>query len=103
MAFLISGGGASSEGFRTFAVGYTATGSEGTDFTVTLQNAMANTSYSVFAANAGGTSGDGSQSSGVDVIDLPVASRTQTAFRVVLGASLAAGDQLQFLVAGVVA
>lgn len=88
--------------FAVFPVTYTATGSEGTDFSVPLGVTMSSTTYGVYSQSAGGTSGDGTQSSGVEVVDLPIASRTTTTFRVVLGQQPAAGDQLQFLVTGTV-
>lgn len=84
-------------------VNYIGTGAEGTDVTMTIPNAMANATYAVLVASAGGTSGDGTQASAVEVVDMPIASRTTTTFRVVLGKSLTAGDKLQFVVAGTLA
>lgn len=83
-----------------FAVNYTGTGSEGTDFTVSLGTTMSDTNYAIAYASAGGTNGDGTQTSGMEVVDMPVAARTTTTFRVVLGAPMAAGDKLQFLILG---
>ena len=84
----------------TFAVTYTATGSEGTDFTIPIGATLASGSYAVIVQSAGGASVDGTQSSGVEVIDLPITNRTTTTFRIVLGQALAPGDVLQFLVTG---
>lgn len=88
--------------YSVFPVTYTGTGAEGTDFVVPIGATMSSTAYGVFSQSAGGTSGDGSQTSGVEVVDMPIASRTTTAFRVVLGSALAAGDTLQFLINGMV-
>jgi hypothetical protein len=72
---------------------YTATGSEGTDFNVTLDVARAADDYDVFPAPGGVTN--------VPILDLPTAAgsdRTTTTFRVTLADSLAAGDVLKFLI-----
>lgn len=102
MAYLISGSSPPGSVFRTFSLRYVATGSEGTDFDVPLGSTMADTSYSVTCSSAGGVRGDGTESSGVDVPDMPVAGRTTTEFRVLLGQALASGDILEFTVAGMV-
>jgi hypothetical protein len=87
---------------RTFTVPYVATGVEGTDVTMQIGYTMYDLMYSIVAANSGGTSGDGTQSSGVQVADIPKASRTTTTFRVVFGQQPAAGDAFEFLVSGLV-
>lgn len=87
--------------FSSRPVTYTATGAEGVDFNVPIGYTMADTTYAVVWASGGGTSGAGAnQSSGVPIVDMPIASRTTTTFRVVLGQALAAGDKLQFVVTG---
>lgn len=88
--------------YSVFPVTYVGLGTEGTDFSVPIGKTMTDATYGVFAQSSGGTSGDGTQTSGVEVVDLPIASRTTTAFRVVLGSTLAAGDTLQFLINGTV-
>lgn len=100
MAFLIVGTQPAGSVFGNVIVDYTGTGGEGTDFTVPINATMADDDYAVTWSSAGGSSGDGTQTSGVEVVDIPIASRTTTAFRVVLGSALAAGDELQFVVTG---
>lgn len=91
------------QSYRSLIVRYTGIGSEGTDITVPIGTPMLDTTYAVTVTSAGGTSGDGTQTSGVEVVDMPRASRTTTQFRVVLGQALAAGDVLEFIVTGTVA
>ncbi len=74
-------------------VTYTATGAEGTDFSVTIGVTMAADTYGVFPAP-------------VDVVNVPVLScpnalgtdRTTTAFRVLTADVLTVGDKIEFLV-----
>jgi hypothetical protein len=88
-------------GTGVFACTYTATGSEGTDVTVSIGKTMFDATYAVVFSSAGGTSGtDSKQSSGVEVVDIPIASRTTTTFRIVLGQQPAVGDKLQFIIMG---
>jgi hypothetical protein len=87
-------------GMQTFSVDYTATGTEGTDFDVQIGQVMADTTYSVVPANAGGTSGDGTESSGVYTPEIPNAGRGLGQFRVLIGAPLVAGDVLKFVITG---
>jgi hypothetical protein len=89
-------------GLQTFAVDYTATGSEGTDFNVAIGKTMLDTTYSVMMQSAGGTSGDGTEASGVELLDIPKAGRALGQFRVVIGSALGTGDVLEFLVTGTV-
>jgi hypothetical protein len=92
-----------SGGLQSFAVDYTATGSEGTDFTVSLGSmVMADATYSVMTQSAGGASGDGTEASGVELMDIPKAGRAVGHFRVVIGAPLHVGDILEFLITGTV-
>lgn len=94
-------GAAAGSLYRSVIVNYVGTGSEGADFTVPLGATAADTSYAITWASAGGTSGgDSKQTSGVEVVDLPIADRTTAQFRVVLGQALAAGDKLQFVITG---
>lgn len=95
-----TGGSVAGTLYRSVIVNYVGTGLEGSDFLVPIGATMADTAYAVTVASAGGSSGDGTQTSGVEVVDMPIASRTTTQFRVVLGAPLAAGDKLQFVVTG---
>lgn len=91
-------------GVATVPVVYVATGIEGADLTIPIPRPMFDTAYSIVFSSGGGTSGDDSkQSSGVEVVDMPTASRTTTTFRVVLGQQPAAGDVLNFLLFGTVA
>lgn len=88
--FRIAGWGGEVSNVRT--VTYTATGSEGTDFNVTIGTTMAADDYEVFYAPAGVTN--------IPVLDLPTSAttdRTTTTFRVTLADSLTAGDVLKFL------
>lgn len=74
-------------------VNYTATGAEGTDFTVTIGSTMTSDVYFVVPSTRGVAN--------VPVIDLPdtlAADRTTTTFRVVTADVLTAGDKLAFLV-----
>lgn len=74
-------------------VNYTATGAEGTDFTVTIGATMASDTYLVVPTTRGVAS--------VPVMDCPdtlAADRTATTFRVVTADVLTAGDKLAFLV-----
>jgi hypothetical protein len=89
-------------GFQSFSVDYTATGSEGTDFNVPIGKVMADTTYSVMMQSAGGTSGDGTEASGVELLDIPKAGRGLGQFRVLIGAPLHVGDVLEFLITGTV-
>jgi hypothetical protein len=90
-------------GFQTFQVLYTATGSEGTDFNVPLGKTMADLTYSIAYRSAGGTSGsDSKQSSGVELLDIPVTGQQLGQFRIVLGSTLTLGDVLAFTISGTV-
>ena len=103
VAYLISGGNPPGSVFRTFAVDYTAVGGE-TDFHVTLPYTMADASYAIAVASAGGTSGDGTESSGLQPVpDLPKAGRTTSQFRVLVASPLTAGDELEFTISGNIA
>lgn len=102
MAYLVTGSGLPGSVSRTFSVDYIATGTEGTDFDVPIGVSMIDGTYSVTAQSAGGTSGDGTESNGVELLDIPKAGRTTTHFRVVTGASLTAGDVLEFAITGAV-
>lgn len=87
--------------FSSKPITYVGTGLEGFDFIVPIGATMADALYAITWASAGGVSGgDGKQTSGVEIVDLPLASRTTTQFRVVLGQALAAGDKLQFVITG---
>jgi hypothetical protein len=88
---------------RTFTVTYVGQGNEGTDINVPIGCTMYDASYVVVPATAGGTSGDGTQSSGVQALDLPMSGRTTTTFRTVFGRQPALGDVFQFLVSGLAA
>lgn len=80
---------------------HTSNGSDGTEFAaVAIGATMADTTYSVFWACAGGTSGDGRQISNVPELDIPDADRTTTTFRFTTGAQMANGDRIKFLVVG---
>lgn len=89
-------------GPQTFTVDYVATGVEGADFNVPIGVVMADTTYGVAMTSAGGTSGDGTESSGVQLLDIPKAGRAIGQFRIVLGAPLHAGDILEFTINGMV-
>ena len=96
-----TGGSPSGSSFRSVIVNYVGTGLEGSDFVVPIGATAADLLYAITWASAGGTSGgDSKQTSGVEVLDLPIADRTTTQFRVVLGQPLAAGDKLQFVLTG---
>ena len=74
-------------------VTYTATGAEGTDFSVTIGTTMASDDYDVFPAAKGVSS--------VPIIDCPDTlgtDRTTTAFRVLTSDVLTAGEKIAFLV-----
>lgn len=76
-------------------VTYTATGAEGTDFTVTIPATMASDDYEVM------WSSKGAGSSGVPIIDCPdslAGDRTTTTFRVVTSDVLVAGAKIAFIV-----
>ena len=76
-------------------VNYTATGSEGTDFTVTIGATMASDVYGVYPANAGaGASGAFLP----DCPDLVAGDRTTTTFRVLVADQMPAGHRLDFLI-----
>jgi hypothetical protein len=92
----------STGGFQSFVVDYTATGSEGTDFNVPIGKVMADTSYGVVMQSAGGTQGDGTESGGVQLLDIPKAGRAIGQFRVLIGSPLTAGDILEFVIMGTV-
>lgn len=92
---------AQSSGFRTIVVAYTGLGDGVTEVSMDIGATMFDTSYAVTCQSAGGTSGDGHQSSGVGQVDIPRADRTRTTFRVLLPlGGLAAGDVLEFVVQG---
>lgn len=84
-----SGGGGSGTATNVAAFIYTATGAEGTSFIVNLP-ATRTSAYVVTATHQGGVSDR------VTVIDIPVDDHTNTNFRVVLTASLTAGDKIGF-------
>lgn len=69
-------------------VAYTATGSEGTSFSVSIGQTMADTNYSVMWAPQGMTN--------FPLLDLPTAGRTTTAFPVTTAVQFAAGEVLHF-------
>lgn len=73
---------------------YPATGSEGTDFTVSISPAMANTNYIVLATL-------GTISGAHVTINIPTADRATGQFRVLLSGTLALGDSIFFLVVAV--
>ena len=72
------------------AVVYTATGSEGTDFMVSIGRTMADTSYVVLETAA--------TVAAVPSLEVPRAGQTTTQFEVVINGPLTAGDLLTFLV-----
>jgi hypothetical protein len=69
---------------------YTATGSEGTSFNVSIGETLSGTDYYVSYAPQGVTN--------IPFVDLPQTGRTTTTFPVVLAAPLAAGEKILFLV-----
>lgn len=74
---------------------YTATGSEGTDFTVTPGVTMSSDDYEVMCSNKG------AGASGVFIPDMPDAlagDRTTTTFRVLTSDQMPAGHKLAFLI-----
>ena len=80
-------------------VRYSATGSEGTDFTVDIDPPMASDDYDVVAATRGlRTAEPGLRT--VPIMNFPAApgDRTTTTFRVVTADVLSAGDKLAFLI-----
>ena len=86
-------GGAASSTSTVTTVNYTATGSEGTDFTITIGATMASDVYFVVPTTRGVTN--------VPIMDCPdslAGDRTTTTFRVVTADVLTAGDKLCFLV-----
>lgn len=92
---------AQASGTGIIGLTYTATGSEGTDVTITIGKTMFSTSYTVVASFGGGVSGfDGRLAANVRTIDLPTSSRTTTTFRMLLGGALTAGDIINFIIVG---
>lgn len=71
-------------------VPYTATGAEGTDFTVSIGATLAASDYGMTWAPAGVAS--------LPILDLPEDDRTTTQFRVLVGDPLTAGDRLDFFI-----
>jgi len=71
-------------------VTYTATGSEGTSFTVSLPVAMSNSNYVVIWSPQ--------NISNFPIVNLPTAGRTTTQFPVYTAAQMSAGEQLVFVV-----
>jgi hypothetical protein len=77
----------------TRVVTYTATGGEGTDFTVPIGATLAADDYEVFFSPGGVTN--------LPVLDMPTAlagDRTTTGFRVTTADVLTVGDILKFLI-----
>ena len=72
---------------------YTATGAEGSDFTVLLPSARSDDSYSVIATLASVAS-----IFGISCPDTLAGDRTTTQFRVITSGALTAGDQIDFVV-----
>jgi hypothetical protein len=85
-------GGSGSSG-NPQAFRFTATGAEGSDFTVLLPAARASDVYHVEATLAGAA-----LIIGIDCPDLLAGDRTTTQFRVVTTFPLTAGDQIDFVV-----
>jgi hypothetical protein len=81
---------AGSAGSGGIAVLYTATGSEGTSFNVSIGQTLADADYYVSYAPQGVTN--------IPFVDLPQTGRTTTTFPVVLAAPLAAGEKILFLI-----
>jgi len=91
--FRISGGSGSTATVHRYT--YTATGAEGTDFTVTFGATCASDDYEVMWGSKG------AGSSGVPIIDCPdtlAGDRTTTTFRVVTSDVLIAGAKIGFVV-----
>jgi hypothetical protein len=89
--FRITGWGGSN--VTVYQVDYTATGAEGTDFSVTIGSTLASDTYTVVWAPKGMAS--------VPIIDLPdtvAGDRTTTTFRVLTSAQMTAGDVISFVV-----
>ena len=91
--FVASGGGAATgvQNAQTFR--YTATGAEGSDFSVTLPAARSTDVYSIAFSQADATSLLAFQ-----FPDALAGDRTTTAFRVVTSSALTVGDTIDFLV-----
>lgn len=91
--FFMPSGGAGGGGGATEAFFYTATGAEGSDFTVTLPTAQPADTYAVLATCDGV-----SAIFGIDCPDLIAGDRTTTTFRCITSTALVLGDKISFLV-----